>query len=184
MTSGSQEVEKLPDRSTGTRLVDFWISGFYFDVARFVVYYSQWIVKKNLFEYLNYDKNFPDIGQNGIKKQFTPKCFFGYPCFVIKKRDWINVAIRRRISNLKKTHIGTHRSVPWQPCMARIHTSEDGLAIQGWTIHQMYFPYIGGWFIHRRMVHTSELQCSNMHSDVWLHLYAPLKRKKNYLLNW
>ena len=43
--------------------------------------------QKNLFEYLNYDKNFPDIGQNGIKKQFTPKCFFGYPCFVIKKRD-------------------------------------------------------------------------------------------------
>ena len=26
---------------------------------------------------------------------------------------------------------------------------------------------------HRRMVHTLEIQSSNMHSEVWLRLYAP-----------
>ena len=51
-------------------------------------------------------------------------------------RDQINVAIRRRIGNLKNTHVGAHLSIPWQPYSFNVwlalrymdssHTSDDG----------------------------------------------------------
>ena len=60
-----------------------------------------------------------------------------------KNGEGTNVAIRRRIDNLKNTHAGAHRRVPLQPYIrGMVHTSE---------LRCMDHPYIAG-----SIVHTSE----------------------------
>ena len=60
-----------------------------------------------------------------------------------KNGEGTNVALRRRIDNLKNTHAGAHRRVPLQPYIrGMVHTSE---------LRCMDHPYIAG-----SIVHTSE----------------------------
>ena len=67
----------------------------------------------------------------------------------------------RRIGNLKNIYVGAHQRASRQTYIEA----------------QMYRQSSNVWLesIHLRMVHTSEHQCLNMHSDVWLRLYTPVK---------
>ena len=95
----------------------------------------------------------------------------------------------------KSVHWQTEKHPHWHPSegtSAAIHQSSDVWSLwtilwcMDWFIHTWecpfiripmygFKPYIGEWSIHRRMAHTSELRCSDMHSNVWLGLYPPDK---------
>ena len=97
--------------------------------------FYSWNTKKNLS--FNSLLTNPQI----IKELYSLKF---YTCNVNNiKRKRIIVPIRWHLCNLKNTHIDDHRSVPRQPYIrAPMYAHSD-----------------------RKMVHTSELRCSNMHSD-------------------
>ena len=82
--------------------------------------------------------------------------------FRLNQREQIFVPIRRHLGNHKNIHVCDHLSVPRQPCigMLAIHRRYDG-------------SYIRTLAICQRMVHTSELRCSNMHSNELVRLNAP-----------
>ena len=95
--------------------------------------------------------------------------------------EGINLPISRNLGNLKKTHVGNY----W-----RVHilegpyiggSSQLKLGSISWVRIPMYGPSsivwlppcIRGGSIHQKKVHTSELRCLNMHSELWEGFYAP-----------
>ena len=64
---------------------------------------------------------------------------------------------------MKNTHIGTHKRVPRQPYIGALMY---GPSSDVWTIPPLY-GHSDVWMNRcTEVVHTSELPCSNMHSDI------------------
>ena len=96
-----------------------------------------------------------------------------------KRQNWgqgTNVPIHWCISNLKNTHVGAHQRVPRQPYIWVLmdHPYLGPPIYNSITVQHSFFTQKAEvLYIHRSAINTSELQCSNMHSDVWLGLYDP-----------
>ena len=103
------------------------------------------------------------VGFHIIRLSLHDNKYFAQKCWV-RRWELKNIAICRRIGNLKNTHVSAHRSVPRQPYIGVIvHTSEDG-------------PFIRALMFE--------------HASVWPCLYAlpswvdvTCYREKKFLLN-